>query len=139
MQQRKHRRLAAHTLNPPHHTGEKQWPNKLIQPRKSLTEEPDDLSGKRLTKTKVLFCVTDQIRIGVLICGLPRKAASLAAARIGHTISDAVVQGGIQLPQLGSPGFPRFLVLAEFRIGPIGLLKQQTAPLVFNGPIKRFL
>ena len=50
MQQRKHRRLAAHTLNPPRHTAERQWPNKLVPPRKSLTEEPDDLSGKRLTK-----------------------------------------------------------------------------------------
>jgi hypothetical protein len=50
MQQRKHRPLAARTLNRPRHTGEKQWPNELVRPRKSLTEEPDDLSGKRPTK-----------------------------------------------------------------------------------------
>src|ERR1700745_4073097 len=54
MQQRKHRPLAAGTLNPSRHTAEGQWPNKLVRARKSLTEEPDDLSGKRLTKTKVL-------------------------------------------------------------------------------------
>jgi len=50
MQQRKHRPLAARTLNLPRHTGEKQWPNELVRPRKSLTEEPDNLSGKRPTK-----------------------------------------------------------------------------------------
>ena len=35
-------------------TAERQWPNKLVRPTKSLTEEPDDLSGKRPTKTEVL-------------------------------------------------------------------------------------
>jgi hypothetical protein len=67
MQQRKHRPLAARTVNPPRHTGEKQWPNKLVRPRKSLTEEPDDLSGKRPTKTKVLVVYrTGFVRSGVL-------------------------------------------------------------------------
>jgi len=41
-------------LNRRRHTGERQWQNKLVRPRKPLTEEPDDLSGKRPTKTKVL-------------------------------------------------------------------------------------
>jgi len=61
------RPLAARTLNPPRYTGEKQWPNKLVRPRKSLTEESDDLSGKRPTKTKVLVVYrTGFVRSGVL-------------------------------------------------------------------------
>jgi hypothetical protein len=55
MQQRKHRRLAAHTLNPLRYTAERQLRNKLVRPRKSLTEKPDDLSGKRLTKSSWRF------------------------------------------------------------------------------------
>src|SRR4029077_21227648 len=67
MQQRKHRPLAARTLNRPRHTGEKQWPNELVRPRKSLTEEPDNLSGKRPTKTKVLVVYRRGfVRSGVL-------------------------------------------------------------------------
>jgi hypothetical protein len=43
------------------------------------------------------------------------------------------------LPQLGSPGFPSFFVLAKFRIGQISSLKEQTASLVFNGLIEHLL
>jgi len=32
------------------HAGERQWPKELVRPRKSLTEEPDKVSGKRPTK-----------------------------------------------------------------------------------------
>src|SRR4026209_2081083 len=34
--------------------GEDRDQRSRLQPRKSLTKEPDDVSGKRLTKTKVL-------------------------------------------------------------------------------------
>src|SRR4029077_15817104 len=79
MQQRKHRPLAARTLNRPRHTGEKQWPNELVRPRKSLTEEPDNLSGKRPTKTKVLVVYRRGfVRSGVL--SLIAKAWDLQSA-----------------------------------------------------------
>jgi DNA-binding NarL/FixJ family response regulator len=56
MQQRKNRRLAARTLNPRRSTRKKQGPDKrsVYGSKKSLTEEPDDLSGKGPTKAKVL-------------------------------------------------------------------------------------
>ena len=56
MQQRKNRRLAARALNPQRNTGKKQRPNKrsVDGSKKSLTEDPDDVSGKGPTKAKVL-------------------------------------------------------------------------------------
>jgi hypothetical protein len=56
MQQGKQRRLAARTLNRPRQTGEEQ-PNELVRARKSLTENPDNLSAKRPTKTEVLVVI----------------------------------------------------------------------------------
>jgi DNA-binding NarL/FixJ family response regulator len=67
--QRKHKRHAGRALNPPGRTGEKQGPgNTFVHgSKKSLTEEPDDVSGKRLTKTKVLVIHrTGFVRSGVL-------------------------------------------------------------------------
>jgi two-component system response regulator NreC len=56
MQHRKDKRSAVRARNPQGHTGEKQKPANIFARRlkKSLTEEPDDVSGKRLTKVKVL-------------------------------------------------------------------------------------
>jgi len=56
MQQRKNRRLAARALNPRRKTREKEWPDNrsVYGSKKSLTEEPDDVSGKGPTKAKVL-------------------------------------------------------------------------------------
>jgi DNA-binding NarL/FixJ family response regulator len=69
MQQRKERRLTARALNPKCNTRKKQRPDKrsVYGSKKSLTEEPDDLSGKGLTKTKVLVVHrTGFVRSGVL-------------------------------------------------------------------------
>jgi DNA-binding NarL/FixJ family response regulator len=69
MQQGKKRRLAARTLNPRRHTPRKQRPDKrsVYGSKKSLTKEPDDVSGKSLTKTKVLVVHrTGFVRSGVL-------------------------------------------------------------------------
>ena len=56
MQQRKNRRHAARALNAERNTREKRGPDKrtVYGSRKSLTEEPDDVSGKGRTKAKVL-------------------------------------------------------------------------------------
>ncbi len=56
MQQRKNRRLASRALNPQRNTRKKQRPDKrsVDGSKKSLTEEPDDVSGKGRTKAKVL-------------------------------------------------------------------------------------
>ena len=56
MQQRKKRRLTARALNPQRKTREKQWPDKrsVYGSKKSLTQKPDDVSGKGPTKAKVL-------------------------------------------------------------------------------------
>jgi DNA-binding NarL/FixJ family response regulator len=55
-QQRKANRLPARTRNPQGHKEEKQRPDNRFARRskKSLTEKPDDVSGKPLTKAKVL-------------------------------------------------------------------------------------
>jgi DNA-binding NarL/FixJ family response regulator len=69
MQQRKTRRNVARALNPQRNTREKQWPDKrsVYRSKKSLTEGPDDVSGKGRTKTKVLVVHrTGFIRSGVL-------------------------------------------------------------------------
>ena len=56
MQHRKTRRHAARALNARRNTREKEWPDKrsVYGSKKSLTEEPDDVSGKGPTKAKVL-------------------------------------------------------------------------------------
>ena len=69
MQQGKNRQLAARAMNPRRKTREKQRPDNrsVYGSKKSLTEEPDDLSGKGLTKTKVLVVHrTGFVRSGVL-------------------------------------------------------------------------
>ena len=57
MQQRKNKRHAARALNPRRNTREKQWPEKrtVYGSKNSLTEQPDDVSGKGPTKAKVLI------------------------------------------------------------------------------------
>jgi len=56
MQQRKNRRLAARALNARRNPREKQWPHKrsVYGSKKSLTQEPDGVSGKSRTRAKVL-------------------------------------------------------------------------------------
>jgi DNA-binding NarL/FixJ family response regulator len=69
MQQRKTRRLAARALNAKGNPREKQRPNKrfIYRSKKSLTEEPDGVSGKGRTKARVLVVYrTDFVRAGVL-------------------------------------------------------------------------
>jgi DNA-binding NarL/FixJ family response regulator len=69
MQQRKNRPLAARALNPRRNTGEKEWPDKrsVRGSKKSLTQKPDDVSGKGPTKAKVLVVHrTGFVRAGVL-------------------------------------------------------------------------
>ena len=68
MRERKDRRLTARPLKTERHTGEKQWPDKFVgRSTKSLTQQPDDVSGKGLTKAKVLVVHrTGFVRSGVL-------------------------------------------------------------------------
>src|SRR5215211_1001667 len=69
MQQRKERRLAARALNAKRNTQTKQRPHKRHGrgSKKSLTEEPDDLSGEGRTKAKVLVVHrAGFVRFGVL-------------------------------------------------------------------------
>jgi len=69
MQQRRTRRLAARALNAKRNTREKQWPDNrfVYRSKKSLTQKPDDVSGKGRTKAKVLVVHrTGFVRAGVL-------------------------------------------------------------------------
>src|SRR5882724_9644419 len=68
MQQRKHTRLAARALNARRNTRGKQWPDNrsVYGSKKSLTQKPDDVSGNRPTKAKVLVVH----RIGFVRSGL---------------------------------------------------------------------
>jgi len=69
MRPRKDRRLAARALNPKRNTGRKRLPDKrsVYGSKKSLTEEPDDVSGKGRTRAKVLVVHrTGFVRAGVL-------------------------------------------------------------------------
>ena len=69
MQQRKNKRHVAHTLNPKRNTGRKRLADKrsVYGSKKSLTERPDDVSGKGPTKAKVLIVHrTGFVRAGVL-------------------------------------------------------------------------
>src|SRR6478735_9762669 len=56
MRQHKNRRLAAGALNPRRNTRNKPRPENrsIYRSKKSLTDEPDDVSGKGPTKAKVL-------------------------------------------------------------------------------------
>jgi DNA-binding NarL/FixJ family response regulator len=56
MQQRRTRRLAARALNAKRDSRENQWPDNssVYRSKKSLTQKPDDVSGKGRTKAKVL-------------------------------------------------------------------------------------
>jgi DNA-binding NarL/FixJ family response regulator len=69
MQQRKKRRLAARALNAKRNTRKKRRPDKrsVYGSKKSLTKEPDDVSGKGPTKAKVLVVHrTGFVRFGAL-------------------------------------------------------------------------
>ena len=68
MQHRKTRRHAAHALNSKRNPRGKQWRDKrtVYGSKKSLTEEPDDVSGKGRTRAKVLVVY----RIGFVRAGL---------------------------------------------------------------------
>jgi DNA-binding NarL/FixJ family response regulator len=84
MQQRKNRRHAARALNPQRKTREKQWPAKTSSygSKKSLTQRPDDVSGKGPTKAKVLVVH----RIGFVRSGvLSLIAKSMQFAVCGET------------------------------------------------------
>jgi DNA-binding NarL/FixJ family response regulator len=84
MQQRKTRRRAARALRPQRDTREKQMPDKrfVYGLKKSLTEEPDDVSGKSLTKAQVLVVH----RIGFVRSGvLSLIAKSMQFAVCGET------------------------------------------------------
>jgi DNA-binding NarL/FixJ family response regulator len=68
-QQRRDKRLHARGLNPQENTGRKQPPGNTftLRSKTSLTGEPDNVSGKRLTKANVLVVHrTGFIRSGVL-------------------------------------------------------------------------
>ena len=84
MQQRKNRRLAARALNPRRKTREKEWPDNrsVYGSKKSLTQKPDDVSGKGRTKAKVLVVH----RIGFVRSGvLSLIAKSMQFAVCGET------------------------------------------------------
>jgi DNA-binding NarL/FixJ family response regulator len=69
MQQRKTRRHAARVLNRQLNAREKRWPDKrsVYGSKKSPTEPPDDVSGDRRTKAKLLVVYrTGFVRAGIL-------------------------------------------------------------------------
>jgi DNA-binding NarL/FixJ family response regulator len=84
MQQRKNRRLAARALSPKRNTGRKGLRDKrsAYGSKASLTEEPDDVSGKGRTRAKVLVVH----RIGFVRSGvLSLIAKSMQFAVCGET------------------------------------------------------
>jgi DNA-binding NarL/FixJ family response regulator len=84
MQQPKNRRLAARALNPKRNTGRKRLPDKrsVDGSKKSLTQNPEGLSGESLTKAKVLVVH----RIGFVRSGvLSLIAKSLQFTTCGET------------------------------------------------------
>ena len=84
MQQRKTRRHAAHGFTPQFDTQKKQRPDKrsVYRLKNSPTERPDDVSGKGLTKAKVLVVH----RIGFVRSGvLSLIAKSMQFAVCGET------------------------------------------------------
>jgi len=72
-------------------------------------------------------------------CRMEISPPDFATAGFGHQSLDTITQSGIQLPQFGLPCLPRLLIPAEFVVSQISPLEEQTAPLVFDGPIKHFL
>src|SRR5215216_3391382 len=84
MRQRKERRLAARALNPKRNPRKKRWRDKrsTYGPKKSLTDEPHNMSGKGRTKAKVLVVH----RIGFVRSGvLSLIAKSMQFAVCGET------------------------------------------------------
>jgi len=84
MPQRKNRRLVARALNRQRNTGQKRWPNNTSMrgSKNSLTQNPDDVSGKGRTKAKVLVVH----RIGFVRSGvLSIIAKSMQFAVCGET------------------------------------------------------
>src|SRR4029453_3631494 len=84
MQQRKTKPRAARAVNPRRNTREKHWPDyrPVQQSKSSLTEGPDDMSGKSPTKAKVLVVH----RIGFVRSGvLSLIAKSMQFAVCGET------------------------------------------------------
>src|SRR5947207_13149306 len=121
MQQRKNRRLAARTLNPRRSTRKKRGPDKrsVYGSQKSLTEEPDNVSGKGPTKAKVLVVHRiGFVRSGVLsliaksmqfaVCGETDEAPSARELFVRHQPDVALV--GMTLR--GGDGIP---LIKEFR------------------------
>jgi DNA-binding NarL/FixJ family response regulator len=158
-QQRKDRRLAARALKPQGNTRGKQPPDNNFARglKKSLTGEPDDVSGKRLTKLKVLVIHrTGFVRSGVLsliaksrqfvACGETDEAPLARELFLRHT-PDLVLIGlrlsgadGIQLikefrslnPAAGilalSEHVDAFSAQRVFRAGARGYLSIEDAP-----------
>lgn len=158
MQQRKDRRLAARPLKRRRNAGVKQWPDKFVhRSKKSLTEEPYGVSGKRPTKAKVLVVYrTGFVRSGALsliansmefvVCGETGEAPLARELFLGHK-PDLVLVGlrlcgadGIQLIKEFRNLNPAaaILVLSEdadafsaqraFRAGARGYLSIEDAP-----------
>jgi DNA-binding NarL/FixJ family response regulator len=159
MQQRKNRRLAARALNARRKTREKQWSrNRFVRgSKKSLTHNPDELSGKHLTKAKVLVVYrTGFIRSGVLsliaksmeftVCGETDEAPLARELFLRHK-PDLVLVGlrihgadGIQLVKEFRSLNPAAAILAlsedadafsaqrVFRAGARGYLSTEDAP-----------
>jgi len=109
MQQRKTRQQAARALSPRRDTREKQWPDKSspYEVGESPTQEPDDVSGKNPTKSKVLVVHRiGFVRSGVLsliaksmqfaVCGETDEAPLARELFLRHNPRLAVI--GLRLP-----------------------------------------
>jgi DNA-binding NarL/FixJ family response regulator len=159
MQQGKNRRPAARGLNARRKTREKRWSrNRLVRgSKKSLTHNPDELSGKHPTKTKVLVVYrTGFIRSGVLsliaksmkftVCGETDEAPLARELFLRHK-PDLVLVGlrihgadGVQLIKEFRSLYPAAAILAlsedadafsaqrVFRAGARGYLSTEDAP-----------
>jgi DNA-binding NarL/FixJ family response regulator len=153
------RRLAAREPKPRGDTAQKQWLNNTFAPglKKSLTEEPDAVSGKLLTKARVLVVHrTGFVRSGVLslianskqfeACGETDEAPLARELFLRHK-PDLVLVGlrlcgadGIQLMKEFRSLTPAAAILAlsehvdafsaqrAFRAGALGYLSIEDAP-----------
>src|SRR6476660_1060750 len=103
MRQLRTRRLATRALNAKRNTREKQRPDNrfVYRSKKSLTEEPDDVSGKGPTKAKVLIVHRiGFVRAGVLsliektvqfvVCGETDEAPLARELFLRHTTNCTV-------------------------------------------------
>ena len=121
MQQHKNRRLAARAVNPRRNIRNKQRPENrsIYRSKKSLTDEPDDMSGKGRTKAKVLVVHRiGFVRSGVLsliaksmqflVCGETDDAPLARELFLRHKPNLVVV--GLRL--CGADGIP---LIKEFR------------------------